>query len=34
MIDANQGWTADVAIAMGRKFEPYDCRPQPPDRLW
>jgi len=24
MIDVNQGWTADVAIAMGRKFEPYD----------
>ncbi len=24
MIDVNQGWTADVAIQMGRKFEPYD----------
>jgi len=24
MIDVNQGWTADVAIAMARKFEPYD----------
>jgi L-alanine-DL-glutamate epimerase-like enolase superfamily enzyme len=24
MIDANQGWTADVAIQMGRKIEPYD----------
>jgi L-alanine-DL-glutamate epimerase-like enolase superfamily enzyme len=24
MIDVNQGWTADVAIGMGRKFEPYD----------
>jgi L-alanine-DL-glutamate epimerase-like enolase superfamily enzyme len=24
MIDVNQGWTADVAIAMGRKMEPYD----------
>jgi len=24
MIDVNQGWSADVAIAMGRKFEPYD----------
>jgi len=24
MIDVNQGWTADVAIDMGRKLEPYD----------
>jgi L-alanine-DL-glutamate epimerase-like enolase superfamily enzyme len=24
MIDVNQGWTADVAIQMGRKFEDYD----------
>ena len=24
MIDVNQGWTADVAIQMGRKFEEYD----------
>jgi L-alanine-DL-glutamate epimerase-like enolase superfamily enzyme len=24
MIDINQGWTADVAIAQGRKVEPYD----------
>src|SRR5260221_6714167 len=24
MIDVNQGWSADVAIAMGRKFEAYD----------
>jgi L-alanine-DL-glutamate epimerase-like enolase superfamily enzyme len=24
MIDVNQGWTADVAILMGRKFEDYD----------
>jgi len=24
MIDINMGWTADVAIAMGKKFEPYD----------
>src|SRR5580700_11169132 len=24
MIDVNQGWTADVAILMGRKFEAYD----------
>ena len=24
MIDVNQGWTADVAIQMGRKIEPYD----------
>src|SRR5439155_18911561 len=24
MIDVNQGWTADVAIQMGRKFEAYD----------
>ena len=24
MIDVNQGWTADVAILMGRKFDPYD----------
>ena len=24
MIDVNQGWTADVAIEMGRKIEPYD----------
>jgi L-alanine-DL-glutamate epimerase-like enolase superfamily enzyme len=24
MIDANMGWTADVAIEMGRKFQPYD----------
>jgi L-alanine-DL-glutamate epimerase-like enolase superfamily enzyme len=24
MIDINQGWSADVAIQMGRKMEPYD----------
>lgn len=24
MVDVNMGWTADVAIAMGRKFEEYD----------
>ncbi|HZD89369.1 MAG TPA: mandelate racemase/muconate lactonizing enzyme family protein, partial [Pseudolabrys sp.] len=24
MIDVNMGWTADVAIEMGRKFEAYD----------
>ncbi len=24
MIDVNQGWTADVSILMGRKFEDYD----------
>jgi L-alanine-DL-glutamate epimerase-like enolase superfamily enzyme len=24
MIDANMGWTADIAIQMGRKFEEYD----------
>ena len=24
MVDVNQGWTADVAIQMGRKFEAYD----------
>src|SRR5438105_5086164 len=24
MIDVNMGWTADVAIQMGRKFEHYD----------
>ena len=24
MIDVNQGWSADVAIQMGRKFEEYD----------
>lgn len=24
MIDVNQGWTADVAIPMGRKFQHYD----------
>src|SRR5436189_3094836 len=24
MIDVNQGWTADVAINVGRKIEPYD----------
>jgi L-alanine-DL-glutamate epimerase-like enolase superfamily enzyme len=24
MIDVNMGWTADVAIEMGRKFEDYD----------
>jgi len=24
MIDVNQGWTADTAILMGRKFEQYD----------
>jgi len=24
MIDVNMGWTADVAILMGRKFEAYD----------
>jgi L-alanine-DL-glutamate epimerase-like enolase superfamily enzyme len=24
MIDVNMGWTADVAILMGRKFEEYD----------
>ncbi len=24
MIDVNQGWTADTAIQMGRKLEPYD----------
>src|SRR6201995_3937468 len=24
MIDVNQGWTADTAIVMGRKIEPYD----------
>lgn len=24
MIDVNMGWTADVAIQMGRKFEQYD----------
>jgi L-alanine-DL-glutamate epimerase-like enolase superfamily enzyme len=24
MIDVNMGWTADVAIQMGRKFEDYD----------
>ncbi len=34
MIDINQGWSADVAILMGRKFEPYDVywleEPVPP----
>ncbi|HEX7928775.1 MAG TPA: mandelate racemase/muconate lactonizing enzyme family protein, partial [bacterium] len=24
MIDVNQGWTADVALSMGRKFQEYD----------
>ena len=24
MIDVNMGWSADVAIQMGRKFEAYD----------
>ena len=24
MIDVNMGWTADVAIQMGRKFQDYD----------
>ncbi len=24
MIDVNQGWTADLAIEMGRRFAPYD----------
>src|SRR5438270_2015371 len=24
MIDVNMGWTADIAIAMGRKFQDYD----------
>lgn len=24
MVDVNMGWTADVAIAMGRKFQEYD----------
>src|SRR4029450_267663 len=24
MIDVNMGWSADVAIEMGRKFEPYN----------
>src|SRR5262244_4255718 len=24
MIDVNQGWTADVAVEMGHKIEPYD----------
>jgi L-alanine-DL-glutamate epimerase-like enolase superfamily enzyme len=24
MIDVNQGWTADVAIQIGRKIEPFD----------
>ena len=24
MIDVNMGWSADVAIEMGRKFEEYD----------
>jgi L-alanine-DL-glutamate epimerase-like enolase superfamily enzyme len=24
MIDVNQGWTADVAIQVGRKIEPYE----------
>jgi L-alanine-DL-glutamate epimerase-like enolase superfamily enzyme len=35
MIDVNMGWTADVAIQMGRKFEAYDVywleEPVPPD---
>jgi len=35
MIDVNMGWTADVAIQMGRKFETYDVywleEPVPPD---
>lgn len=34
MIDVNMGWTADVAIAMGRKFQDYDVywleEPVPP----
>ncbi len=34
MIDVNMGWTADVAIQMGRKFEEYDVywleEPVPP----
>ncbi len=34
MIDVNMGWTADVAIEMGRKFEAYDVywleEPVPP----
>jgi L-alanine-DL-glutamate epimerase-like enolase superfamily enzyme len=34
MIDINQGWSADVAILMGKKFEPYDLywfeEPVPP----
>ena len=34
MIDVNMGWTADVAIQMGRKFEDYDVywleEPVPP----
>ena len=37
MIDVNMGWTADVAIQMGRKFEEYDVywleEPVPPRRL-
>ena len=24
MIDVNMGWTADIAIQMGRKFQDYD----------
>src|SRR5436189_5708860 len=24
MIDVNQGWTADIAIHIGRRIEPYD----------
>ena len=35
MIDVNMGWTADVAIQMGRKFQDYDVywleEPVPPD---
>ena len=35
MIDVNMGWSADVAILMGRKFEAYDIywleEPVPPD---
>ena len=35
MIDVNMGWTADIAIQMGRKFQDYDVywleEPVPPD---
>ena len=34
MIDVNKGWTADIAIQMGRKFQDYDVywlEPVPPD---